>query len=337
MDVQLLAMKSPHYSSLACSLEPLASRNEETEEEEICIEPKKRKSKKRQEKPPYSYIALIAMAISKRPDRKATLAEIYTYLQENFDFFRGDYVGWRNSIRHNLSLNDCFVKLPKEPGERGRKGHKWTISENCEFLMEDGGLRRRPRGYKARKRPGYDGYSQFEFSSSMSDYGMDKSSPMSDQMLMLPTACSAPSMLNPVCADLQQNISNGFLATSAFHPMSQVAQMPTIAYTPGLISPDASNPYLQGQTLPNWSHGYDPSWYYSSSDDTLYQQVQFCPLYSKSSHDSQEVNVQNYDEWRQSATALDCQLNVEQLALYEQQPPTIEVKSNVFPEKNDDF
>ena len=96
---------------------------------------------------------------------------------------------------------------------------------------------------------------QFEFSSSMSDYGMDKSSPMSDQMLMLPTACSAPSMLNPVCADLQQNISNGFLATSAFHPMAQVAQMPTIAYTPGLISPDASNPYLQGQTLPNWSHG----------------------------------------------------------------------------------
>ena len=78
---------------------------------------------------------------------------------------------------------------------------------------------------------------------------------------------------------------------------------------------------------------YDPSWYYSSSDDALYQQVQFCPLYSKSSHDSQEVNVQNYDEWRQSATALDCQLSVEQLALYEQQPPTIEVKSSFSREK----
>ncbi|CAI5439857.1 unnamed protein product [Caenorhabditis angaria] len=110
-------------------------------------------SKKRQEKPPYSYIALIAMAISKRPDKKATLAEIYSYLQENFDFFRGEYAGWRNSIRHNLSLNECFVKLPKDTGEsyRGRKGHKWTISDSCEFMLEENGFRRRPRGYKARK------------------------------------------------------------------------------------------------------------------------------------------------------------------------------------------
>uniref|UniRef100_A0A1I7UXN7 Fork-head domain-containing protein n=1 Tax=Caenorhabditis tropicalis TaxID=1561998 RepID=A0A1I7UXN7_9PELO len=112
------------------------------------------RSKKRKEKPPYSYIALIAMAISKRPDKKATLAEIYSFLQENFEFFRGEYAGWRNSIRHNLSLNECFVKLPKDTGEsyRGRKGHKWTISDSCEFMLEENGFRRRPRGYKARKR-----------------------------------------------------------------------------------------------------------------------------------------------------------------------------------------
>ncbi|VDP01305.1 unnamed protein product [Heligmosomoides polygyrus] len=90
------------------------------------------------------------------------MAEIYTFLQEHFDFFRGEYVGWRNSIRHNLSLNDCFVKLPKEAGERyvGRKGHKWTISDNCEFLLEEGAFRRRPRGYKARKRPMYGQFTQ---------------------------------------------------------------------------------------------------------------------------------------------------------------------------------
>uniref|UniRef100_A0A1I7X1X1 Fork-head domain-containing protein n=1 Tax=Heterorhabditis bacteriophora TaxID=37862 RepID=A0A1I7X1X1_HETBA len=151
------------FSSIACSLEPLAVKNEETEEEEMVdISSKKsRKSRaKRQEKPPYSYIALIAMAIQKRPDKKATLAEIYTFLQDHFDFFRGEYVGWRNSIRHNLSLNDCFIKLPKEAGERGRKGHKWTISDNCEFLLEEGAFRRRPRGYKARKRPLYGHYGQ---------------------------------------------------------------------------------------------------------------------------------------------------------------------------------
>uniref|UniRef100_A0A0K0DE07 Fork-head domain-containing protein n=1 Tax=Angiostrongylus cantonensis TaxID=6313 RepID=A0A0K0DE07_ANGCA len=168
MDSQLLALKSSSFSSLACSLEPLAVKNEETEEEELQLavqiassSKKCRKSRaKRQEKPPYSYIALIAMAIQKRPDKRATLAEIYTFLQEHFDFFRGEYVGWRNSIRHNLSLNDCFVKLPKEAGERGRKGHKWTISDNCEFLLEEGAFRRRPRGYKARKRPMYGQFAQ---------------------------------------------------------------------------------------------------------------------------------------------------------------------------------
>lgn len=115
------------------------------------------RNKKRKEKPPYSYIALIAMAISKRPDKKATLAEIYEFLKENFEFFRGEYAGWRNSIRHNLSLNECFVKLPKDTGEnyRGRKGHKWTISDSCEFMLEENGFRRRPRGYKARKRVHY--------------------------------------------------------------------------------------------------------------------------------------------------------------------------------------
>ncbi|CAI4229934.1 unnamed protein product [Auanema sp. JU1783] len=142
----------------------------------------RRRNVKRQEKPPFSYIALIAMAIHKRPDRKATLAEIYTYLQDNFDFFRGEYVGWRNSIRHNLSLNECFVKLPKDAGERGRKGHKWTISDNCEFLYEEGAFRRRPRGYKTRnKRPTFNGYEQFEYTSTptsavvpSTDYGVDK-------------------------------------------------------------------------------------------------------------------------------------------------------------------
>uniref|UniRef100_A0A0N4UCV7 Fork-head domain-containing protein n=1 Tax=Dracunculus medinensis TaxID=318479 RepID=A0A0N4UCV7_DRAME len=113
---------------------------------------RRKRSNKRQEKPPYSYIALIAMAIHAKPDRRATLTEIYAYLQNNFDFFRGEYNGWKNSIRHNLSLNECFVKLPKSSGGRSGKGHQWTVDQNCDFLFEEGSYRRRPRGYKTRSR-----------------------------------------------------------------------------------------------------------------------------------------------------------------------------------------
>lgn len=102
---------------------------------------------KRPEKPPYSYIALIVMAIQATPTKKLTLSEIYQYLQNKFEFFRGPYQGWKNSVRHNLSLNECFIKLPKGLGRPG-KGHYWTIDPTCEFMFEEGSFRRRPRGFR---------------------------------------------------------------------------------------------------------------------------------------------------------------------------------------------
>lgn len=102
---------------------------------------------RRQEKPPYSYIALIVMAIQNSPIKKLTLSEIYSYLQQKFPFFRGPYQGWKNSVRHNLSLNECFVKLPKGLGRPG-KGHYWTIDPASEFMFEEGSYRRRPRGFR---------------------------------------------------------------------------------------------------------------------------------------------------------------------------------------------
>jgi hypothetical protein len=75
---------------------------------------------RRQEKPPYSYIALIVMAIQSSPSKRLTLSEIYQYLQQRFSFFRGSYQGWKNSVRHNLSLNECFNKLPKGLGRPGK-------------------------------------------------------------------------------------------------------------------------------------------------------------------------------------------------------------------------
>lgn len=143
-----------HHSSVILSTEQLEEQQNATPEstapDSADSKPsstEKKSGMRRQEKPPYSYIALIVMAIQHSPSKRLTLSEIYTFLQQRFPFFRGSYQGWKNSVRHNLSLNECFIKLPKGLGRPG-KGHYWTIDPASEFMFEEGSFRRRPRGFR---------------------------------------------------------------------------------------------------------------------------------------------------------------------------------------------
>ncbi|XP_034382359.1 forkhead box protein M1 [Cyclopterus lumpus] len=76
------------------------------------------------ERPPYSYMAMIQFAINSRKSRRMTLKEIYMWIEDHFPYFREvAKPGWKNSIRHNLSLHDMFIRETSADG----KISFWTI------------------------------------------------------------------------------------------------------------------------------------------------------------------------------------------------------------------
>ncbi|XP_067877514.1 forkhead box protein N2-like [Heterodontus francisci] len=80
-------------------------------------------------KPPYSFNCLIFMAIKGSPTQCLPVKEIYKWILKHYPYFKRAPVGWKNSVRHNLSLNRCFKRVEKHGREALGKGSFWCIDE----------------------------------------------------------------------------------------------------------------------------------------------------------------------------------------------------------------
>ncbi|XP_072516794.1 forkhead box protein B1-like [Salminus brasiliensis] len=100
-----------------------------------------------EQKPPYSYISLTAMAIQSCPEKMLPLSDIYKFIMDRFPYYRENTQRWQNSLRHNLSFNDCFIKIPRRPDQPG-KGSFWALHPSCGDMFENGSFLRRRKRFK---------------------------------------------------------------------------------------------------------------------------------------------------------------------------------------------
>ena len=100
-------------------------------------------------KPQESYVALIARAILSSPNYQMLLVDIYEWIIHEYPYFGTlQSKAWRNSIRHNLSLNECFVRQQKS--ENGR-GYYWGIHPAALDAFVRGDFRRRQARLRAKR------------------------------------------------------------------------------------------------------------------------------------------------------------------------------------------
>uniref|UniRef100_A0A336LLZ6 Forkhead box protein O n=1 Tax=Culicoides sonorensis TaxID=179676 RepID=A0A336LLZ6_CULSO len=100
-----------------------------------------------------SYADLITQAIQSATDNRLTLSQIYEWMVQNVPYFKdkGDSnssAGWKNSIRHNLSLHNRFMRVQNEGTG---KSSWWMLNPDAKPGLTGKSVRRRAASMETSK------------------------------------------------------------------------------------------------------------------------------------------------------------------------------------------
>ena len=205
-----------------------------------------------EQKPPYSYIALTAMAIQSSGEKMLPLSDIYKFIMDNFPFYRRNTQRWQNSLRHNLSFNDCFIKIPRRPDRPG-KGSYWALHPMCGDMFENGSFLRRRKRFKLRQMQLLQMQMQQMENAGIGNTGggcRPASSPDLMQAMKSPSSLEAAAYIQEAAARarLHQSWASSAAAAAAASRFQQTYASPPASSTKhsfsieNLISPDYKSP-----------------------------------------------------------------------------------------------
>ena len=103
-------------------------------------EERKPEENKQHKKPTETYVSMIAKAMLANGLQRMSLSDLYSKIEELYPYYKTSTITWRNAVRHNLSINECFVKAGRADSGRG---FYWTIHPSCVEVFKNGKYKRR--------------------------------------------------------------------------------------------------------------------------------------------------------------------------------------------------